>query len=90
MLSKKLSSNERTMLLIKKVSNSFQLCDKTYFYPIKHTDSLFIQFDYPPASEESREVANLTERKIHIPPYMVSKVGQGWEEEEPAGVSGEA
>ena len=27
----------------------------------------------PPASEASREVANLTERKIHIPPFLVSK-----------------
>ena len=30
-------------------------------------------FNYPPASEASREVANFIERKIHIPPYMVSK-----------------
>ena len=30
-------------------------------------------FIYPPASEVSKEVANLTERKIHIHPYMVSK-----------------
>ena len=28
---------------------------------------------YPPVSEASREVANLTERKICIPPYRVSK-----------------
>ena len=28
---------------------------------------------YPSASAASREVANLTERKINIPPYMVSK-----------------
>ena len=32
-----------------------------------------IKKSYPPASEASWEVANLTERKIHIPPYMVSK-----------------
>ena len=28
---------------------------------------------YPPASEASREVANLLKENIHIPPYMVSK-----------------
>ena len=28
---------------------------------------------YPPASEASREVANLTERKIRIPPFIMSK-----------------
>ena len=37
-------------------------------------DFLRIHSDYySPASEASREVANLTERNIHIPPYMVSK-----------------
>ena len=30
-------------------------------------------FVNPPASKARREVANLTERKIHIPPYVVSK-----------------
>ena len=29
---------------------------------------------YPPASKASREIANLTERKIHIPLNMVSKI----------------
>ena len=31
---------------------------------------------FPPASEASREVVNLAERKIRVPPYMVSKISQ--------------
>ena len=34
---------------------------------------------YPPASKASREVANLTELKICVPPFMVSKnLSVGW------------
>ena len=32
-----------------------------------------VYLDYPPASKGSMAVANLTERKIHIPTFMVSK-----------------
>ena len=31
------------------------------------------KINYPPASTASREIANLTERKIHKPPDRVSK-----------------
>ena len=41
--------------------------------PNKEKEVHNISSFYPPASKASREVANLTERKIHIPPYMVSK-----------------
>ena len=38
-----------------------------------HFLGFFHNLDYPPASEASREVANSTERKICIPPYILSK-----------------
>ena len=38
-----------------------------------HIDQIRLNFYDPPASEASREIANLTERKNAPPPYMVSK-----------------
>ena len=42
----------------------------TQFLPLYFFRSTYF---YPPVSEASRKVANLTERKIHIPLCMVSK-----------------
>ena len=36
------------------------------------------KINYPPASKASREIANLTERKIHKPPDRVSKNLSVW------------
>ena len=43
---------------------------------LRHESSYEVRtlgYIYPPASKASGEVVNLTERKILIPPYMVSK-----------------
>ena len=46
-----------------------------------HVSNFVASFDpsqqltiYPPASKASREVENLTERKIHMPPFIVSLI----------------
>ena len=57
----------------------FNFAEQGFSLPIENYDSdsyssidqVFLS--YPPASEASRKVANLNERKINIPTYMVSK-----------------
>ena len=68
--------------------NTFVLLTNIYFHfnqaskQSKHFDSMTWKTNWmliwstannPPASKANREVANLTERKNHVPPYMVSK-----------------
>ena len=66
--------SERTSVLLEHVNtiSGLSMIRKAIYQRMKD-DLVTFQNCYPPASEASREVENVDWKKIHMPPYMVSK-----------------